>query len=105
MGKNWIGVDLDGVLAEYHGFKTDVDIGPPVPSMLFRVQQWIRGGRTVKIFSARAGSPRAVKAIRDWLVRNGLPPLEVTDRKDHDMIAMYDDRAHTVETNTGKILS
>ena len=23
----WIGVDLDGVLAEYHGFRTDIDIG------------------------------------------------------------------------------
>lgn len=104
MGEPWTGVDLDGVLAEYHGFKTDVDIGRPIPAMVNRVKMWIRGGRLIKVFTARASSPRAAKAIRDWLVNNGLPPLEITDRKDHDMVDFYDDRAHRVETNTGRLL-
>ena len=104
MGDAWIGVDLDGVLAEYHGFKTDVDIGAPIPAMMNRVKMWIRRGKLVKVFSARASSPPAVKAIKNWLVRNGLPPLDVTDRKDHDMIELYDDRARRVETNTGRLL-
>jgi len=104
MGEPWIGIDLDGVLAEYHGFTTPIDIGVPIPSMLARVKQMIRGGKLVKIFTARAANPRAVKAIREWLVDNGLPPLDVTDRKDHDLIEFFDDRARRVETNTGRLL-
>lgn len=104
MGDAWIGVDLDGVLAEYHGFTNPVDIGKPVLSMLARVKQMIRGGKTVKIFTARADNPRAVKAIKDWLVNNGLPPLDVTNKKDHGMIELFDDKARRVETNTGKLL-
>ena len=32
----WIGVDLDGTLAEYHGWNGGA-IGEPVPAMLARV--------------------------------------------------------------------
>lgn len=105
MGEPWWGIDLDGTLATYHGFKTDIDIGPPVPAMLNRVKMWIKGGRHMKIFTSRAGNPRAVQAIKNWLVRNGLPPLDVTNKKDKDLVGYYDDKAHTVETNTGRILS
>jgi hypothetical protein len=70
------------------------------------VKQLLRGGSTVKIFTSRAGyGKQAIDAIRAWLVRNGLPPLEVTDRKDQHMIRYYDDRAVQVQTNTGRIMS
>ena len=102
----WIGVDLDGTLAKYDEFQGPRTIGEPVPAMLFKVKQWLRAGKTVKIFTARAGYGKpAIDAIKSWLVRNGLPPLEVTDRKDKDCIAIYDDKAFRVETNTGRILS
>ena len=104
MGDGWYGIDLDGTLATYHGFTTPIDIGPPVPSMLARVKQMIRSGKTVRIFTARADSPQAIKAIKDWLVRNGLPPLDVTNKKDHGMIELFDDKARRVETNTGRLL-
>ncbi len=104
MGDAWIGVDLDGVLAEYHGFTNPVDIGKPIPSMIARVKQMLQRGKIVKIFTARAANPRAIKAIREWLVDNGLPPLDITNVKDHDMIELYDDRVRRVETNTGRLL-
>ena len=104
MREGWIGVDLDGTLAHYDEYSTAVDIGAPIPPMLARVKHMIQRGQLVKIFTARASNPQAVKAIKNWLVDHGLPPLEVTDRKDHDLIEFYDDRARRVETNTGRLL-
>src|SRR5690349_18780615 len=49
----WIGVDLDGTLAEYHGWKGVEHIGPPIPEMVARVKQWLAEGRDVRIFTAR----------------------------------------------------
>lgn len=96
----WIGVDLDGTLAQYNG---DVStIGPPVDMMMQRVQRWLRSGQRIKIFTARAADKKQVKMIQDWCEANGLPRLEVTDRKDYQMIANWDDRAVEVETNTGR---
>jgi len=55
----WIAVDLDGTLAYYdsnRGLSLDY-IGPPITSMLVRVLGWLREGKTVKIFTARAAMP------------------------------------------------
>jgi len=49
----WIGVDLDGCLARYEGWKGIEHIGEPVPAMLDRVHAWIDEGKIVKIFTAR----------------------------------------------------
>ncbi len=102
----WLAIDFDGTLSEdigeydSHGFAKP---GPPVPLMLERVQRWIKEGRTVKILSARAHDPENVKIVHDWLSAHGLPKLEVVANKDSKMIALYDDRAITVERNTGKL--
>ena len=42
--------------------------------------------------------------MQDWCEANGLPRLEVTDRKDYSMIELWDDRAVCVERNTGRII-
>jgi len=63
-GSPWIGVDLDGTLARDLGSTRGDKIGSPIEPMLVRVQKWIAEGRTVKIFTARASSPRQVAAIR-----------------------------------------
>lgn len=105
MAKGWIGVDLDGVLAYYENFEGPTIIGEPIVPMLNRVKMWLRQGKEVKIFTARAGyGEEAKKAITSWLVRNGLPPLSITNVKDKDCIAIYDDKAYRVLTNTGRIL-
>jgi hypothetical protein len=101
-GSPWIGVDLDGTLAHDLGNKGLEEIGSPIKPMLKRVQKWIAEGKTVKIFTARASSPRQVAAVKKWLVQHGLPDLEVTNAKDLRMIELWDDRCVQVMTNSGE---
>jgi hypothetical protein len=100
----WTGVDLDGTLARFDQGSSLSEIGPPVPLMLERVRSMIANGERVKIVTARAADPDQVPLIRKWLRDNGLPPLEITDAKDYNMIRLYDDRAVQVERNTGRII-
>lgn len=103
----WIGVDLDGTLAVYDGWKGINRIGKPVPAMLKRVKSWLARGIEVKIFTARAfnfdGSPipESVALIEQWCVKHVEQKLEVTNRKDFGMIELWDDRAVQVIPNTG----
>jgi hypothetical protein len=98
----WIGVDLDGTLAHDVGTNGLDEIGSPVKPMLNRVKKWIAEGKTVKIFTARASSPRQVAAVKKWLVRHELPDLEVTNAKDLRMVELWDDRCVQVATNSGE---
>lgn len=100
--EGWIGVDLDGTLAHDTGWHGPEQIGPPIPEMLERVRNWLREGQRVKIFTARATIPQQIPPIREWLRKNGLPELEVTNVKDFAMIECWDDRAVEVVTNTGR---
>lgn len=107
--REWIGVDLDGTLAEYHGFQGHDKIGPPIEAMKERVLRWSESGIRVKIFTARASGEKAEVEqakyyILKWLKDNGFPTLEVTNIKDYYMTELYDDRAVQVEFNTGKLL-
>ena len=99
----WIGVDLDGTLAKYDGWK-DGAIGDPVPEMLFRVRKWLADGVAVKCMTARACVPEQVAAVRAWLDSHGLESVEVTNVKDFSMIELWDDRAVCVEPNTGRVV-
>jgi lipopolysaccharide/colanic/teichoic acid biosynthesis glycosyltransferase len=105
-GRAWIGVDLDGTLAEYHGRISIDHIGAPVPAMVERVKAWLEEGIEVRIFTARVSHPtrrrEAARVIGDWCERQGLPRLRTTNAKDFDMIELWDDRAVRVETNSGK---
>jgi hypothetical protein len=102
----WIGVDLDGTLAHDLGTKRDGkglgEIGSPIKPMVDRLKKWIADGKTVKIFTARASSPKQVVMIKKWLVVQGLPDLEVTNVKDLRMIELWDDRCVQVMTNSGE---
>ena len=108
MSDGWIGVDLDGTLAEYLGWG-DGKIGKPIPRMMARVKEWLAEGQTVKIFTARAGPQQTatsinkmISEIRIWLEVNGLPrDLEITATKDFRMIELWDDRCMQVIPNTG----
>jgi hypothetical protein len=103
----WIGVDLDGTLAQYDHWRGIEHIGCPVPAMFARVKAWLQEGRTVKIFTARAYGPAAerdaaIAYIHMWLDFYGLPKLEVTNVKDFAMVELWDDRAVQIEANTGR---
>lgn len=100
--REWIGVDLDKTLA-FHEPGTGLSaIGHPVPSMIRRVRDWLKAGKRVKIFTARAHDPKQIPIVQDWLVKHGLPKLEVTNIKDPLMAAIYDDKAVGIHPNTGK---
>ena len=114
----WIGVDLDGTLAVYDDWISPTHIGEPVPLMVDRVKKWLSEGFEVRIFTARvytghpeevsqrAGEAYAAKcAIEDWSAKHLGVVLPITCTKDYDMIELWDDRAVTVQKNTGRQLS
>lgn len=107
----WIGVDLDGTLAYYDEWVSATHIGAPVPAMAERVKSWLRSGYDVRIFTARAAEPdfttrvRALDAIREWSRAHFDVALPVTNVKDFEMIELWDDRAVSVEANTGRQLA
>ena len=99
----WIGVDLDGTLARYEGWRGIEHIGEPVKPMVERVRNWLAEGREVRIFTARAwgNEPDAVKFIQDWAEEHIGERLAVTCEKDYAMIELWDDRAIRVRVNEG----
>ena len=111
----WIGVDLDGTLAEYDGWHGENHIGKPVPLMVERVKQWIAEGKDVRIFTARAYSPvevglfhnepmtkrEAIKVIEKWCKEHIGVVLPIVCTKDYGMIELWDDRCVQVIPNTG----
>lgn len=114
----WIGVDLDGCLAEYHGWQKDGSIGPPVPRMVERVKKWISEGKQIKIFTARvctllersgeSGEVATVEfakrqegLIEVWCLEHIGQVLPVTCVKDFGMIELWDDRCIQVIPNVG----
>ncbi len=108
----WIGVDLDGTLAYYEGWKSELEIGSPIEPMVERVKRWLARGHRVKIFTARVWNggdmPRdiapIVAAIQDWTEQHIGQRLEVTCVKDYEMLELWDDRAVQVEPNTGQLI-
>lgn len=102
----WIGVDLDGTLAEYHGWNDGV-IGPPIPLMLERVRTWLSQGIEVRIVTARVAHPNQhgeKEKIQAWCLEHLGVKLTVTSHKDFQMIELWDDRAIRVEKNTGRVI-
>ena len=124
---SWIGVDLDGTLAKYDGYKGADQIGEPVPVMLERVKEWLERNYEVRIFTARVypipivsveqdlhcylGRQETALAgesafhIQKWCKKHLRKVLPITCQKDYAMIELWDDRCVRVEMNTGKILS
>jgi hypothetical protein len=102
--KGWIGVDLDGTLAEYHGWHLDGSVGKPVKRMLSRVRHWLTEGIEVRIVTARAGIPEQIPIVEAWCLENIGVKLKVTNQKDLQMIQLWDDRCVQIEPNTGRIV-
>ncbi|WP_288842490.1 hypothetical protein [uncultured Deefgea sp.] len=103
--KKWIGVDLDGTLAEsVVGNRAQYSIGEAIEPMLNRVKKWIDDGQfEVKIFTARAADNKQINGIQRWLDDNGIGGCKITNQKDADMVAIFDNISIRVEENTGKI--
>lgn len=102
----WTGVDLDGTLAYYHGWKGPEHIGDPIDAMVLKVKRQLSAGKEVRIFTARADDERSVRAIKMWLkVRAALPSsLKITNKKDFECEEIWDDRARQVIRNKGEFV-
>lgn len=101
----WVGVDLDGTLAQYDSWKGNDHIGNVIPNMLDKIKTWLEQGKTVKIFTARAADPNSIPYIKAWLLDNGIGNLEITNVKDMFMEELWDDRAVQVIENTGQSIA
>jgi len=104
MAKKWIGFDLDGTLAVYKNWIGFDHIGEPIAPMIDLAKKFIELGHEIRIVTARARGEGAIEPIQDWCEKNGLGRPSVTDRKDFDMIMLYDDRATNVVHNEGIVL-
>lgn len=123
MSDGWIGVDLDGTLATYDGWKGPDHIGEPIQKMLDRVVEWLKQGREVRIFTARVyplppsfpdrpvpvpegvreqEAYRSLCAIGEWCKTHIGGLIPVTCVKDYGMVEFWDDRAVQVVPNTGE---
>ena len=109
--RGWIGVDLDGTLAYYGGWKGEAHIGQPISGMVDIVRDTLAKGEIdVRVFTARVSGddPEEVslvtKAIKAWCKEHIGQELEVTCKKDYQMVACYDDRSVQVIPNSGQCL-
>ena len=78
-----IAIDFDGTLNSYDsGWTTPESIpDPPVDGAKTAVEQYLKVGFKVVVFTARAETAGGKLAIELWLAKHGFPALEVTDRK------------------------
>lgn len=97
----WIGIDLDGTLAET---VTGDRIGRPIPAiaeLLLNIHQ--NGKYKVKIFTARAENSEKVEQIKEWLRFYEFPDLEITNVKDSECVLIIDNIATRVYKDCGVI--
>jgi len=106
--EGWHGVDLDGTLALYDGWKGIDYIGEPIPLMVERVRKWLAQNEQVRIVTARVHpnqDGRAIEVVRYWIdqwcLKQFGQTLPVTNEKDYGMIDLYDDRCVQIIPNTG----
>ena len=110
----WIGVDLDGTIAQYRGW----NIGEPVSMMVARVMRWLSQGKDVRIMTARVSMKGGYSdefqrhadeafvleqrvLIENWCLVHLGKRLPITCEKDFEMLELWDDRAIQLIPNTG----
>ena len=110
--RGYIGVDFDGTLATYDKYEGPTVLGEPIMPMVNRVRRWLSQGKLVKIFTARVATDHTQEeidlgeaAIKAWCKLHIGAELEVTAMKHSRMYQFWDDKAVSVEKNTGKVLS
>lgn len=113
--EDWIGVDFDRTLATYpdnndYAIQITPWLGKPVAGMVWRVQDWVSRGLSVKIVTARVAQSQPdreaqIQAITTWCVKHLGFTLPVVSEKDYHMVELWDDAAVAVERNTGRRLS
>jgi len=107
-GDGCVAFDLDGTLAEYHGWNGISHIGMPIIAMVDRLKQYRANGVKCVIFTARASDApdqeMAMKIIDAWSLLHLGEILPITNKKTPDIVRIYDDRARQVIENTGFVV-
>lgn len=105
----WVGYDLDGTLAAYHGWKGATNIGDDIYKVCELLCTDLKAGNRVKIFTARVSECTGRNArisklyIQSWAWMKFGVKLEVTNIKDIYCYKIYDDLAVNVKHNKGII--
>ena len=86
-----IAVDLDGVLAQFEGWKGEDHIGSPLPGAMEFLQSLVSAGMQPVIFTTRTG-PALGEWIQKYLPPDVLECLIVTSTKQPAWVQI-DDRA------------
>lgn len=118
-GGGWIGVDFDGTLATYERGQGPA-IGQPIPAMVERIKAHIAAGHEVRIVTARVARRNTASmllpgeemwdaedhrtTIQFWCKKHLDYVPQVTAEKDFQMWFLYDDRAVSIERNTGRVM-
>lgn len=100
----YILVDFDRTLARYESWSKSGDtLGKPIPAMVERVQRWLHTGMDVRLFTARASRNDAdeTKRIQAWCLKHLGRAIPIQNWKCFKCIAIWDDLAISVESNTG----
>lgn len=98
--RGYIGIDLDGTLAHYDGWK-DGAIGEPIKLMADRMFTWIKSGQEVRIVTARGVGDERIR-VQQWLWEQFRLMIPVQNTKTFRMHELWDDRAVQVIPNTGR---
>ena len=103
-----VAFDLDGTLAEYHGWNGIEHIGEPIPTMVKRWKEYRAKNIKCVIFTARASEApeqeMAMKIIQAWAMQHLEEIPDITNEKTPDIVRVYDDRARQVIENTGEVV-
>lgn len=105
-------VDFDGTLSKESKPHDPTKTGPPIKPMVNLVRSWIKEGAKVVIFTSRMCTAvhsdkelrRTRLLIEAWCVKHLGKRLPVTAEK-HPAFEYWDNKAHRVESNTGRVLA
>ncbi|GHU65037.1 hypothetical protein FACS189447_03260 [Spirochaetia bacterium] len=101
-----VALDFDGVINSYkNGWKGDTETDDPVPGVADGILELLEGGRSLVIYSTRAGSPEGKRTIYDylWSIIGGATE-RITISAEKPIATVYiDDRAITFDGNWKEI--
>lgn len=105
-------IDFDGTIAIQMEPYDPKKAGPPIPEAIKLVKQWFKEKQKVVIFTSRVNTLTHTNAqiiyarrlIQAWCRHHLGRSLPVTAIK-HPMFEIWDNKAHRVETNTGRVLA
>lgn len=98
-------IDFDGVIAKQEGgYKRE--IGEPIIPMINKVNQWIKDGHNITIFTARADYSDSFEKmdLEIFLAKHFGKILPITNKKSHNADLYIDDKAIRCIKNTGILL-